>query len=171
MAEDEEKEGQEEVAGGKSKVLLFVLLGVVVLALGGGAAAYFLLGSSAEENAADGDAAAADGEAGADGQPPSVPETFAMDAFVVNIADGDKDRFLKLKVDLEVSGPAVSAELTERLPQVKDIMISVVSSQSFGDVRSLEGKDFLREELQTRLNAVVREGTVRKVFFTEFIVQ
>ncbi len=173
---DEEKDELEEAGGGRSPILLIAIIGVVVLLGGGGAAYFFLAQPPASEEAAaaeGGETASADGEnaeVGPDGEP-LPPAFFSMEPFVVNINDGSKDRFLKLKVDLEVSSEAVSSELDQRLPQVKDIMIGLLSSQSFSDIRSMEGKDYLREELQTRLNAVVRKGSVQQVFFTEFVVQ
>jgi flagellar FliL protein len=65
----------------------------------------------------------------------------------------------------------VADELKSRMPQVKDLIISLLSSQSFNEIRSIEGKDALREEIMVRLNALVRSGKVSRVFFTEFVVQ
>ena len=96
---------------------------------------------------------------------------YQLETFVVNINDGNRDRFLKIRPELEISDPAVGEQLTQRMPQVKDIVISLLSSQSFGQIRSIEGKDALREDLMIRLNALVREGKVLRVFFTEFVVQ
>jgi len=96
---------------------------------------------------------------------------FQLETFVVNINDGDRDRFLKIKPELEITEPAVADELKARMPQVKDIIISLLSSQSFSQIRSIEGKDALREDMMIRLNALVREGKVLRIFFTEFVVQ
>ena len=168
MAEEEIEE-QEGSGGSRSKLLILVVAGVLVLGGGGVGAVLFLKGDAAE-----GDPAASESaEPGSTPDGEGAPQVafFSMEPFVVNIGDGDRDRFLKLKIDLEVSSADVSSELEQRLPQVKDIMIGLLSSQSFADIRSMEGKEALREELQTRLNAVVRKGTVQQVFFTEFVVQ
>jgi flagellar basal body-associated protein FliL len=100
-----------------------------------------------------------------------APQFVSIDSFVVNISDGEGDRFLKAKIDLEVSSAEVGKELEQRMPQVKDIIIGLLSSQNATLVRTMEGKDRLREQVLTRLNAVVRTGVVRQVLFTEFVVQ
>jgi len=96
---------------------------------------------------------------------------FSLDAFIVNIGDGDRDRYLKLKADLELSKDTVAEEIEQRLPQIRDLIISLLGSKSFDDVRSIEGKDLLREEMLRRINALLVTGKARSIFFTEFVVQ
>ena len=128
-----------------------------------------------DEHAAEGHGETAEGhgEAGAEGEHGGAPapQFVSIDSFVVNVSDGEGDRFLKVKIDLEVSSAEVGQEIEQRMPQVKDIMIGLLSSQNATAVRSMEGKDRLREQVLTRLNAVVRTGVVRQVLFTEFVVQ
>jgi flagellar FliL protein len=89
----------------------------------------------------------------------------------VNINDGERDRFLKLKPELELSDAAVAEELKARMPYIKDLVIGLLSSQTFSEIRTLEGKDMLREEMMVRLNALLKGGKVTRVFFTELVVQ
>lgn len=103
--------------------------------------------------------------------PAPIGEVFALDTFIVNIEDHNRDRYLKLKTELEVSGSEVSEELRGRMPQVRDLILSLLGSKSFEEVRTIEGKNFLREEILLRLNALLIAGKVRRVFFTEFVVQ
>lgn len=124
------------------------------------------------EEAAEGhEAASAEGHGGGEHGAAPAPQFVSIDSFVVNVSDGENGRFLKVKIDLEVSSAEVGQELEQRMPQVKDIMIGLLSSQNANAVRSMEGKDQLREQVLTRLNAVVRTGVVRQVLFTEFVVQ
>jgi len=39
------------------------------------------------------------------------------------------------------------------------------------DVRNIEGKNFLREEILLRINALLVSGRANRIFFTEFVVQ
>jgi flagellar FliL protein len=96
---------------------------------------------------------------------------YALDTFVVNIGDGDRDRYLKLKAELELSKPAVAEEIDQRLPQIRDLVISLLGNKSFDEIRTMDGKDLLREEFLRRINALLVTGKARKVFFTEFVVQ
>jgi flagellar basal body-associated protein FliL len=38
-------------------------------------------------------------------------------------------------------------------------------------VRSIEGKNFLREEMLLRINSLLVTGKAKSVYFTEFVVQ
>lgn len=96
---------------------------------------------------------------------------YTLDSFIVNIRDRDRDRYLKLRVELELSNDEASEEIEARLPQVRDLVISLLSSKAFDEIRSMEGKDLLREELLHRINMLLTSGTIRSVYFTEFVVQ
>lgn len=54
---------------------------------------------------------------------------------------------------------------------IQDTLISVVSSKTMAQVLSPEGKDSLREEIVSRLNAGLHGEKVMKVLFTEFVIQ
>jgi len=180
-AEVDEAEGNES-SGGKGKLLIIVA--AVIAALGIGAGGTFLIVGGSAEHAEEGEEADADeATAEADEEVKEAKtkaaaaaasgggEFFPLETFIVNINDGRRDRFLKIKTELEVSYEAVVVELRARMPQVKDLVITLLSSKSFQEIRTMEGKDLLREELLARLNALTRSGSVRKVFFTEFVVQ
>lgn len=109
------------------------------------------------------------GEASGNGR--VIGQIVPLESFVVNISDRERDRYLKLKAELELSAPEVSDELDQRMPQVRDLIISLLGSKSFEDVRTIEGKNFLREEILLRINALLVSGAVKRVFFTEFVVQ
>lgn len=100
-----------------------------------------------------------------------IGTVFPLDSFVVNISDRERDRYLKLKAELELTTPELSDELDQRMPQIRDLIISLLGSKSFEEVRTIEGKNFLREEMILRINALLVSGKVKRVFFTEFVVQ
>jgi flagellar FliL protein len=125
-------------------------------------------GVDAHGGGADAHAAAGDGHGDA-AHPPGA--TYKLDPFIVNINDRERDRYLKLRAELELGKETAADALEKRNPEVRDLVISLLSSKSFEEIRTIEGKNFLREEIIVRLNALVGAGSVRKVFFTEFVVQ
>ncbi len=112
---------------------------------------------------------AAEGEESSEGR--HIGKIISLDSFVVNISDRERDRYLKLKTELELSMPELSDELDQRMPQIRDLIISLLGSKSFEEVRTIEGKNFLREEILLRINSLLVSGKVKRVFFTEFVVQ
>ncbi len=91
-------------------------------------------------------------------------------SFTVNLA-GEGERYLKTGVAVEVSGPDAQTELTNRDPQVKDIVIAVLSAKTMAGVASQEGKEAVKREIRDRINRLLSKGRVRNVFFTEFVFQ
>ena len=102
----------------------------------------------------------------------ALPERMlALDPFIVNLVGEDATRYLKVKIELETESPALRSELEARLPQVRDGVISVLSARDVVDVTSFEGKALLKQDLQERLNGLLRRGRIESVLFTEFVVQ
>ena len=167
MAEEEAAGGG---GGGKKKNTLFIVIGLVVVLLlvGGGGAVYFLVLQKPEPAAehAGGDAK----HEGAAKSPTSLGETVELPPFIVNLA-GEGGRFIKIVVVLQVSSAAAKEELTNRAPQIKDSVISVLSSKTPDEVLTPEGKLELKLEIVKRINQSLTSGVVTEMFFTEFVVQ
>ena len=179
MAEEAE-EGDEEAGGEEKKglpiKLILIVVGVLALA-GGGYFAYtnFFQEEVVEETSEEGK----EGEEGNEGEgaekadepPPEVGVMFTMNPFVVNLAGSSGKRFLKVTVTLELSEPEVNAEFEENLQKITDSILVLLSSKTFDDVYSVEGKFKLKDEITTRTNRFLVVGHVKDAYFTEFIVQ
>jgi flagellar protein FliL len=94
-----------------------------------------------------------------------------MDPFIVNLSDEDGRRYLKATIQVELYDSIVPPEFHQRLPQSRDMLLTLLSSKTFADVRTPQGKAVLREEIVNRLNTVLNEDAVKAIYFTEFIVQ
>ncbi len=89
----------------------------------------------------------------------------------MNLADVPDVRYLKLTVKLEVDNDAVSAELSARVPQVRDAILVLLSSKDVNAVRTTQGKFQLRDEITQRINGLLPKPGVRSAYFTDFVVQ
>ena len=174
MAEEEggEAAGEEEKKGLPIKLILIVV-GVLALAGGGYFAYTNFFQEEAVEESAEKDK---NGEEGAGGEnteelPPGVGVMFTMDPFVVNLAGSNGKRFLKVTASLELSSPEVNPEFEENLQKITDSILVLLSSKSFEDVYSVQGKFKLKDEITTRVNRFLVVGHVKDAYFTEFIVQ
>ena len=181
MAEEAGEEGG-EAAGEEEKKglpikLILIVVGVLALA-GGGYFAYtnFFQEEAVEESAEKDKNGEEGGEEGAGGEnteelPPGVGVMFTMDPFVVNLAGSNGKRFLKVTASLELSSPEVNPEFEENLQKITDSILVLLSSKSFEDVYSVQGKFKLKDEITTRVNRFLVVGHVKDAYFTEFIVQ
>ena len=178
MAEEEEAEEGGEEGGAEEKKgppikLILIVVGVLALA-GGGYFAYtnFFQEEAVEESAEAGKEGGEGGEGEKTGElPPDVGVMFTMDPFVVNLAGSGGKRFLKVTTTLELSAPEVKPEFEENLQKITDSILVLLSSKSFEDVYSVQGKFKLKDEITTRVNRFLVVGHVKDAYFTEFIVQ
>ncbi|HOH45772.1 MAG TPA: flagellar basal body-associated FliL family protein [Syntrophales bacterium] len=166
MAKEAEKNKPEEQAaeGGREKkkgsALKWIIVAAVVLLVlgGGGAGAYFFLNKSAGKKAQ------------APAKPP-IGAVWAPDVFIINLADTDADRYLKITMNFELSDGLAVAELDQMRPKVRDMVLGVLTVKSFKDLNNFEGKQRLKEEIAMRLNSQLTRGKVVQVYFTDFVVQ
>ncbi len=171
MGKEENKEEAENGTGakpqGKKSPMKLILLIIVVVALGGGGFYVWnsglLKGFSKEKKKA---VAAAAVPAKAE-----IGPIRSMEAFIVNLADPMGKRYLKVRMDIELDEDKVMPEVEKRLPQLRDTIVSVLSSKTYDDIGGLDGKMQLRAELMTMLNQFLRTGKITNIYFTEFIVQ
>ena len=96
---------------------------------------------------------------------------YSLDTFIVNLLGDRGKNYLKVKVDLELDGDKLSEEVTKRLPQFRDSILTLLSNKSHDDVKTLEGKYQLRSEIISMLNQYLKTGRIINVYFTDFIVQ
>jgi len=101
----------------------------------------------------------------------SFGQTFPLEVFVVNLSDPGGKRYLKTKMELEFVDPVTRQELTGRLPQLRDCILMILSSKQLEDIQHVDGKIILRNELLMKINQLLKQGEIRNLFFTEFIVQ
>ena len=96
---------------------------------------------------------------------------FHLDPFIVNLAKSGGNRFLKMTVSLEMSSPEVRLGLKKNIQKVTDSILLLLSTKTFKDVYSVQGKFTLKGEITTRVNQFLTEGQVKGAYFTEFIIQ
>ncbi len=163
MAEKDKKAPEgEEKKGGKKKLLLFIIIGVVLLAGVGGGAYFFLFAKSPPPEEQEKEA------------PPPEPEVgpfLQLDPFIVNLADPTGHRYLRAKITLEFRNDEAFQKANERIPQINDAIIMVLSSKTVEEMLSPEGKLELRLELIRKLNNLLGPDSVRNIYFTQFVVQ
>lgn len=176
----------------KSGFLKYVILVVLLLLLGGGgffAYQYFMrkppaapaepkaeAAAKAEKPApapaepkaesGHGEAKGGHGEKGKDKAPSNL---VALPAFVVNLADPNARRYLKIVLDVEMTS---NPELVEaNMAKIRDSLLLLLSSKTSEELATVAGKITLRKEIVDRLNQALGQSKVARVYFTDFVIQ
>ena len=158
----------------KSSALVYILLVVNMLFVGGAGAMLYLNKKKAGPEHTLERVVAAESEAQAHDAEAKEHEEFTgkmvpLEMFLVNLSGAKGNKLLKVTLELEVDNEKVQEEIDKRKPQIRDIIIILLSSKTYTGVSSAEGKDTLREEIKDTLNSFLTRGKVSKVLFTEFI--
>ncbi|MGM0646523.1 MAG: flagellar basal body-associated FliL family protein [Thermodesulfobacteriota bacterium] len=170
MAKKDENAEKQGKGGDRKFKILMIVVGVFLLAAIG-AGGYYIgtqWGEDEKESApeqsrsADGTSFDSKGKLG---------PLLDLEEFLVNIADGDQTRYLKASITVEATDKKTKEEMDKRIPQIRDVIIFHLGTKTFDQVRDLQGKKQLRAELTKRLNEVVDQRLVERIFFTEFVVQ
>lgn len=96
---------------------------------------------------------------------------FPLDTFTVNLLSESGRRYLKVEMNLELSGEELGVELDNKTAVVRDIIIRLLSSKSLEEISTAKGKEKLKEQIVDQLNMRLRDGRVNNVYFTDFVVQ
>ncbi len=103
-----------------------------------------------------------------------IGKVIPLETFVVNLAGSKGRKVLKVNMELEVKGNKegdgnIIAEIDTRKAQIRDFIIIILSSKSYEEVSTKDGKDFLRNEIKDNINTFLSKGKITNVFFTEII--
>ncbi len=94
-----------------------------------------------------------------------------VDTIVVNLSGSNGRRYLKAKINLEAKDGDVKKLIETKSIQIKDRLISIISSKTLEDIDGLEAQENLRKEIKDAVDVVLKVEGVLQVYFTEFVVQ
>ncbi len=157
------EEARAAPASSRKMLWIGILAGFFTLALGGGLFAWLGFPGASVPSEGQGDRKAA-------AAPAEVITPLSLDPFVVNLLDTEGIRYLKVKLDMDVSG-IDKATVDRHNPKIRDSIIILLSSKRYDEIASIEGKLRLREEIEYRLAQILGQHNVHRVYFTDFVVQ
>jgi len=96
---------------------------------------------------------------------------YKTEPFVVNLADSDVSRYLKIRIDIESFEAKPNEEFQKRLPQLRDAILTILSNKTYREIYDSEGKRKLKEEVIQKVNQLTAPLRVKTIYFTEFVVQ
>ena len=98
-------------------------------------------------------------------------ETFPLKTFNLNLGNALENRFVRLEITLEYTGGEKhKAEITKRLPQLRDAIIQVISRKTREFLLAPDGKDALRKEVLIRVNRYMSQK-IESVYITDILIE
>ena len=127
----------------KSKAKWIILGATLTLlpAIGGGA--YWYLNKDKEEGAA------------AKVEAPKPPIFVSLDTFTVNLQVEEVPQFLQVGLSLRVSEPTVGDSVKLHMPEIRNSILLLLSSQKASELVTLQGKNKLSADIVAAVNGIL----------------
>jgi flagellar protein FliL len=178
MAKDEEATATPEAPKGNNKTMLLIGGAVVLLLAVAIPLVLFLTKGEAkhtEELAADAadesDIMVPEGrddeEELAEGEEP-LGAIFPLEPFLVNVSNGG---YIRCQIHVEFEERDIPKKFLARIPPVRDGIIKLLGSKSKDALLSEQGREALKGDIRDLTNLVLRKELVKRVYFTQYVVQ
>ena len=156
--DDIQTETPEPPKKGSKMLMIIIVVATVVLGAGGFLGFKLLAGKKADTDQHEEKASA-------------QTTIVALDPFVLNLAD--HGRYLKVTIQFEVTDESLKDLVQAKTPQLRDTIITLVSSKSLNSISSPEGKFQLKDEVLFRANQIMglSKDAFKNLYFTEFVMQ
>ena len=103
---------------------------------------------------------------------PTIDEVLEMSVDIkeitTNLASND---FIRISFKIQTDSKEAKEELQKRDFQVNNIIILELSGLEVEEIQGKEGQLKLEETLKTKINEILQEGKVQKVYITQFLLQ
>jgi len=171
MAEKEEKKDEPKKGGKKKLIIIIAAALVVLLAAGGGY--FFLVHKPKQEEMK----RKQEEESKAAALIRPVPEEakigpmVEIKEFVVNIIGEDTPHYVKASLSLELDKETTLEEVNKRMPQIRDAILLLIGNKTFEELQDIQGKNQVKAELKSKINAFLKTGKINNIYLTDFVVQ
>lgn len=102
---------------------------------------------------------------------PPVTHTVLVANLVVNLGRPEAKRYLKIGVELGLTSAKHAKEVEEHKSQITDLIISTLAVTPVEALAEEKGRAELKRELVEKIHAELKLEAVRRVYFTEFVIQ
>ena len=138
-----------------------IIIVAAVLLIGGGAGGYYYFFMARKHKVA---------KAAPPPPPPPIKLAYVdVKEMTLRLADTNSEHYIKLSPALGVP-VAKSDEMTDKLPVVRDRIVTVVSAHTSQDLLSPTGENKLKNELMTALHRDFHEDVVA-IYFSDYLVE
>lgn len=179
MAETEAKEETQEKKPKNMLMIIIIVVLIFIIAIGG-LVAVLLMGDDEEpmrkspqvqEKSKSKKRASSSNSFDDSRQLSDIGMLYPMDTFTINLKSDAGRRFLKVALSLELEGEELSLELDAKTPVLRDRIIRILTSKTLEEISSKKGKAKVSNQIIDTLNAMIADGDIRAIYFTEFVIQ
>jgi flagellar FliL protein len=101
---------------------------------------------------------------------------YSFEPFVVNIAETNATRYLRVGVSVECGSKRAHARIAQNELRIRDRILDLLCAQSIEELLDVSGRDNLREEMAVKIREALGDkedsaDRITSVYFSEFTIQ
>lgn len=182
-----EETTEKKPSGGNKGLIIALIVVVVLLIVAIGVGVWLFMsgavgGKTPEVNATAPVAQSAAAPAVANGGGEAGAFQADINDLVLNITDAKgREKLMKLSFSLKSTEPTIQALVDANKAEITDTVIGQISSRSAEELLTVGGKELLKEELLEEVNKIlnaatvgnaeVQQNSVKRLFFTSFVLK
>nr|WP_295970461.1 flagellar basal body-associated protein FliL [uncultured Bacillus sp.] len=140
----------------KNKLVMIMMMLLVAIALAGTVALVIVLKYTNQEP----------------GNEPTIKQVLDVSVDIPEITTNlANDGYVRITFKIQTDSKKAKKELENRMFQVNNIIILELSDKTTETIKGKEGQRKFEEELKEKINEIMQEGKVEKVYITQFILQ
>ncbi|MBM7692257.1 flagellar FliL protein [Peribacillus deserti] len=97
-----------------------------------------------------------------------IESSVDVPEITTNLASGD---FIRISFTVQTDSKEAKEELEKRNFQVKNIIVTELSDMKSQDLKGKTGKAKIEEVLKAKMNSIMQDGKIVKVYITSSILQ
>jgi flagellar protein FliL len=94
-----------------------------------------------------------------------------LSPLIINLKDESGRSYVKTTIALEVCAKDRFEEVTRRISQLTDLVILTLGDKRLADLKGLESKENLKQELLSKMNQQFSSKTIKSLYFDEFLYE
>ncbi|GBD94267.1 flagellar basal body-associated protein FliL [bacterium BMS3Abin05] len=98
-------------------------------------------------------------------------QIYLIEDVIVNPKGTMGRHFVNVSIGLEEGNKKLEKELKAQNAQVRDALIEIFVSKTIQELADVSSKESLKKEIMRRLNLMFGKGSIRHVYFSNFIIQ
>ncbi len=98
------------------------------------------------------------------------PVIYSFEPFTVNL-DGRPRKVVQATIQIELLDEQGYEETVNLNPVARDQITRILNSKKLVDIETIQGKLFLKDQILTAMNKILKKASVKEVYFSDFVVQ
>lgn len=107
----------------------------------------------------------------AESNPREYGSFYEIKGLIINPASSDGARYLRIDVGLESDEEKVISALESKEVVVRDRIIRLLGERPASELGDITLRDTLKTELRRSINDVLSDGSIDRIYFTQYVLQ